>query len=245
MQDRLPTGGNVKDTPVYMPHQFNGENKYQKVEVELQLRYLFYEVIKMSSSSENVMSYQKRRKKDLVRLFGGKCLICGFDKFQEALEFHHVNPQEKDFGLATGIKSLEKQLEEAKKCIMVCSNCHRGIHAGHYEVPNNWKDQYNEIIAKELISQKYEKQENFCPNCGKPISRGAVHCSQCAALFQRKTERPDRETLKQLIRTKPFTQIAKQFNITDNGIRKWCDRYNLPRKKSDIIAYSDKEWANI
>lgn len=199
----------------------------------------------MSSSSENVMSYQKRRKRDLVRLFGNKCLICGFDKFQEALEFHHVNSEEKDFGLAAGIKSLEKQLEEARKCVMVCSNCHRGIHAGYYEVPNNWKEQYNEQIAQELLAQKYEKQENFCEKCGKPVTRGAIHCLECAALLQRKAERPDRETLKKLIRTKPFTQIAKQFGITDNGIRKWCDNYNLPRKKTEINAYSDEEWNNI
>lgn len=28
----------------------------------------------------------------------------------------------------------------------------------------------------------------------------------------------------------PFTQIAKQFEVSDNAIRKWCNRYNLPRK---------------
>ena len=54
-----------------------------------------------------------------------------------------------------------------------------------------------------------------------------------------------REELKGLIRNKPFTQIGKQFNVTDNAIRKWCDKFNLPRKKSDIQKYSVEEWSKI
>ena len=41
------------------------------------------------------------------------------------------------------MKSLEKQLKEAKKCILVCANCHRGIHAGYIEIPKNYKDFFN------------------------------------------------------------------------------------------------------
>jgi hypothetical protein len=51
--------------------------------------------------------------------------------------------------------------------------------------------------------------------------------------------------LKKLIRTKPFTQIGKQFNVSDNAIRKWCDNYNLPRKVNEIKSYSDEEWELI
>jgi hypothetical protein len=54
-----------------------------------------------------------------------------------------------------------------------------------------------------------------------------------------------REELKQLIRTTPFTQIGKQFNVSDNAIRKWCDKYDLPRKSSEIKKYSNNEWENI
>jgi uncharacterized protein YjcR len=49
--------------------------------------------------------------------------------------------------------------------------------------------------------------------------------------MKRCVERPNRDELKQLIRTLPFTKIGKMFGVSDNAIRKWCNAYNLPRKK--------------
>lgn len=54
--------------------------------------------------------------------------------------------------------------------------------------------------------------------------------------------RVSREELKTLIRTLPFSQIGEKFNVSDNTIRKWCDKYDLPRKVSEIKKYSDEEW---
>lgn len=85
----------------------------------------------------------------------------------------------------------------------------------------------------------------YCVDCGKQISHGAIRCMECAAKNQRAVERPSREELKELIRTKPFTHIGKQFGIGDNGIRKWCDAYGLPRKKTDIDKMTDEEWEKI
>ena len=55
----------------------------------------------------------------------------------------------------------------------------------------------------------------------------------------------DRETLKRLIRTTSFLQIGRQFNISDNGVRRWCESFNLPRTKKEINSYSDQEWESI
>jgi predicted HNH restriction endonuclease len=62
---------------------------------------------------------------------GGKCVVCGYDRCSRALEFHHLNPNEKEFtiGFNKNMK-FEKALNEAKKCKLVCSNCHREIHDG-------------------------------------------------------------------------------------------------------------------
>jgi predicted HNH restriction endonuclease len=86
--------------------------------------------------SRNVTQYRRNIKKRLIELHGGKCTQCGYDKCQEALEFHHLDPSQKDFGL--GKKGLchtwPKAKAEAEKCILVCSNCHREIHAGLIQV---------------------------------------------------------------------------------------------------------------
>ena len=62
---------------------------------------------------------------------------------------------------------------------------------------------------------------------------------------RRCVDRPTREELKNLIRNKPFTQIAKLYNVSDNAIRKWCMAMDLPIKKSDINKLSDFEWEKI
>ena len=54
-----------------------------------------------------------------------------------------------------------------------------------------------------------------------------------------------RDNLKELIRSTSFTQIGDMYNVSDNTIRKWCDKYNLPRKVSEIQKYTEEEWINI
>lgn len=94
-------------------------------------------------------------------------------------------------------------------------------------------------------NQTKEKKKYYCIDCGKEISRNSLRCNQCNHKLQYKVQHPSREELKQLIRTMPFVQIGKKYNVSDNAVRKWCDKYNLPKKASEIKKYSDKEWLNI
>ena len=200
-----------------------------------------------NSNSETVVNFIKRRKANLRSVFHSKCCLCGFNEVQEALEFHHVNPEEKEFSIGGSnnqTKALKPQLEEIKKCILVCSNCHKGIHQNIYQVPDNWKEFYDDEIAKKLLKD-LERKKFYCKKCGTEISRWAQYCIKCGHQIQQKCDRPDRETLKKLIRTLPFTQIAIRFGVTDNAIRKWCDAYKLPRKKSEINNYTEQEWEKI
>lgn len=59
-----------------------------------------------------------------------ECLICG-EKESVCLDFHHIDPKEKSFTIGKH-QSLgkEKLLAEIKKCVCLCSNCHRKVHAG-------------------------------------------------------------------------------------------------------------------
>lgn len=63
---------------------------------------------------------------------GNKCELCGYDRCKEALDFHHINPEEKDFSLSDrDIKLNWQEIKtELDKCILICSNCHREIHSG-------------------------------------------------------------------------------------------------------------------
>ena len=204
------------------------------------------------NNSKNVANFIRRRKSNLIKVFHSKCCICGFDKYQEALEFHHVNPEEKEFQIGGGntiIKALDKQLQELKKCILVCANCHRGIHAGYIEVPENYLDFYDEEVAQSLLDDLEDLKHHkiyYCKNCGKEISGPrAKYCTTCSGLLNRTVERPSREELKQLIRTMPFTRIGAKYDVTDNAIRKWCDAYGLPRKATLIKEISDEDWEKI
>lgn len=88
---------------------------------------------------------QKRRdkiKEILVEYKGGKCEICGYNKCISALEFHHLDPNAKDFGIgAKGYtRSIEINKKEVDKCILVCANCHREIHEGLINLENKIGD---------------------------------------------------------------------------------------------------------
>ena len=88
-----------------------------------------------TKSEKNVIAVQLRRnnlKKMAIEYKGGCCQECGYDKAKTALEFHHLDPKKKDFGISSKghTRSWEKIKEELDKCILLCSNCHREIHEG-------------------------------------------------------------------------------------------------------------------
>lgn len=103
---------------------------------------------------------------------------------------------------------------------------------------------FQEILMKESF-QKKEQKNSICPNCGQHKTPMASLCRMCSIENSRLTERPSREELKEKIRTTPFTQIASQYNVTDNAIRKWCKAENLPHRVSDIKNISDSDWEQI
>lgn len=89
--------------------------------------------------SEAVQRRRIKLKHMAIDYKGGKCLICNYDRCDAALEFHHRDPSQKDFGLShRGLtRSWEKLKAELDKCMLVCANCHRQIHE---EINNGKKD---------------------------------------------------------------------------------------------------------
>jgi len=84
-----------------------------------------------------VAKRRKRIKEMVVQYKGGQCEICGYKKCFDVLELHHQDPSTKEFGLGMGglTRSWSRVKAEADKCIMLCANCHREVHAGIVQLP--------------------------------------------------------------------------------------------------------------
>jgi transposase len=82
--------------------------------------------------SEAVSRRRRRVKLALISEAGGACQLCGYDRYQGALEFHHRDPSQKSFGFSAGgvTRTIDMLRNEAKKCVLLCSNCHAEVEAG-------------------------------------------------------------------------------------------------------------------
>lgn len=87
--------------------------------------------------NSNIQCYanQKKRAKKAklyyISLLGGCCSKCGYRKNYAVLSFHHVDGSTKKFGLDGRSLSNRKEseiLEELKKCVLLCANCHGELH---------------------------------------------------------------------------------------------------------------------
>jgi transposase len=87
--------------------------------------------------AEAVSRRRRKVKEMLVAEAGGKCALCGYARHSAALQFHHVDPASKLFGLGVrGItRSIEKLRAEAAKCVLLCANCHAELEVGAVELP--------------------------------------------------------------------------------------------------------------
>ena len=150
-----------------------------------------------------------------------KCSICGQEPFWNGkpliMILDHINGKHRD-----------DRLENLR---WVCPNC-------NYQLETTG---FKKIRVK-------ENNDVYCIDCGKKISKGSIRCLQCEG-ENKKVPLEDmpvtREELKDLIRNLSFVKIGEKYNMSDNAVRKWCDKFNLPRRKSEINAYSDEEWKNI
>jgi hypothetical protein len=87
--------------------------------------------------TEAVTRRRRTVKEILVNEAGGRCQLCGYDRYIGALEFHHLDPATKNFGLS--IRGLTPAIAalrvEAQKCVLLCSNCHAEVEGGVASIP--------------------------------------------------------------------------------------------------------------
>lgn len=87
--------------------------------------------------SDAVVRRRRRVKQLLIEEAGGACVCCGYSRCAAALQFHHVDPGSKSFELSRrGVtRSLARARAEAKKCVLLCANCHAEVEAGVRALP--------------------------------------------------------------------------------------------------------------
>ncbi len=87
--------------------------------------------------ADAVSAWRRRAKQQLVDEAGGACRLCGYDRCVAALQFHHLDPATKRFGLGSrGLgRSIERIRNEAAKCLLLCANCHAEVEAGIATLP--------------------------------------------------------------------------------------------------------------
>jgi transposase len=87
--------------------------------------------------AERVSDHRRKVKRTLIAEAGGACALCGYNRCEAALQFHHLDPREKSFHLSLrGVtRAIELLRKEASKCILLCATCHAEVEAGVASIP--------------------------------------------------------------------------------------------------------------
>lgn len=125
----------------------------------------------MSKNSEAVKRWRQNTKRKLILAMGNKCIICGYNKCDDVLSFHHVIPGEKDVqwsSIRANIKSFKFILKEMKKCVLLCSNCHGELHSSRSETK---LPQHYETLTDETIEALADGTSSLIPKTPCPICK--------------------------------------------------------------------------
>ena len=177
------------------------------------------------SNSEHVKAWRRRTRERIVESLGGKCVCCGYDQLQLALETHHLDPNTKDFSMGetrADIISWERMTVEIRKCVLVCVRCHMEIHSGLRVVPVG-AVRFNESMSE--YRKKNEQLMDDCPICGKKKSIKLITCShECGA---KKANKADWSSLREMMKTMNRSQIADRLGVSWTAVNKHMKKMNI------------------
>lgn len=138
-----------------------------------------------------------------------ECGITDWHGHELKFHLHHINGNHDD-----------NRLENLQ---ILCPNCH--------SLTENYS-------GKKLKIQKY------CPDCHKPIGNNSTYCRKCGPKHTNqpgakvsKENRPSKEELFELIKTKSFAEIGRMYGVSDSAIKKWCVTAGLPNTKVKLKEY--------
>ena len=191
----------------------------------------------MSKSYEYVKNWRKRVKTIIIASMGGSCQICLYAKTPNALELHHIDPTKKEISFSSKTISWNSMCDELPKCILLCANCHREVHAGIADIPTEYHE-FDISIANTL------KQEmlNFSKN--KKIPRSKSEIKMCIQ------ERRNSLLNNPIDFSKKgwLVELSNLWGIQPSSAKKWlkihyndvfCDELSVYNDRKSVIHASD------
>lgn len=175
------------------------------------------------SNYDAVKRWRSNAKSRLVACFGGKCGIC-LNHYPDAVfDFHHIDPSKKHFQITASVKPWRKIIAEAKKCAMLCSNCHRLLHAGFAVLPEKIASLDESAIVGTELEIKSGVDFKNCPICEKLIPITRKTCSlKCSGKLRTHHKKPkDISVLVPKIQKFGYSATAREIGVSDNTIRNW------------------------
>lgn len=114
---------------------------------------------------ENKLKYKKDNKRKAIEYLGGKCLNCGYDKDMAALDFHHLDPNKKEYEMSRLMqKPWNTIIKELDKCIILCSNCHRDTHHKNNTSKLKGHSERSKAKYRKLLVDAFQRK---CSVCGE------------------------------------------------------------------------------
>ena len=176
----------------------------------------------MSRNSEKVKAWRKRTKDRIVEAFGNICCVCGKQYPSEVYDLHHLVPSEKEFALGSiraNSISWKKIVVELRKCILVCSNCHRLVHCGIRTIPENC-NRFDEGFSE--YRDVWKSNLCICPVCGEEKRKpGNFACSVvCSRKRQYRVDWESIDLIALYNELGSYVKTGEFLNVSDNSVRK-------------------------
>lgn len=200
-------------------------------------------VVRVWLSSE----YRRKLKERCVAYKGGKCERCGYDKSVAAMDFHHLEPSEKDFGVSSGTyRRWSTIVKELNKCALLCANCHREEH----ERLRADRIAKQGAFARQLAPAMRPSVTVPCAHCGAGLVRAHAHrdrrtfCDKkCRDDFRAAHVRttapgagtrepshvcwPTNKLLAEMLLKMPATDIARELGVSSSAVKKRCKKFGI------------------
>lgn len=176
-------------------------------------------------SYAHVKQWRKKVLAGIKSAFKSKCGICGYDKCLSALDLHHLDPLAKEFNISSGNKNNWALLcEEAQKCVLLCSNCHREVHQGITAVP---EDIFRFDASLAIYALPIPRENTPCKTCGKLKFHKRSYCST-TCFRQDQHDNWSSIDLKELLsQGHSYASIGRLVGLTGAAVKKRAKKLNL------------------